>query len=82
VDGPAGLPVPEDGGLPLVGDADGGKVVGVNARLGNDLHHHGVLGGPDLHSVVLHPTLMGIKLGEFLLTDPNDVLRLVKEDRP
>ena len=82
VDGTAGVPVPQHGGLPLVGNADGGEVPGIHAGLGHHLHHDRVLGGPDLHGVVLHPALPGVILGEFLLRDGQDVLCPVKEDGP
>ena len=82
VDGASGLLVPEDGGLPLVGDADGGNVGRVHAGLGQHLHHDAVLGGPDLHGVVLHPALPGIVLGELLLGGAHDALLPVKEDGP
>ena len=79
---PSGLFVPDNGGLPLVGDADGGNLPGVNPGLGHYLHHHGVLAGPDFHGVVLHPAFPGVELGKFLLADPQDVLLSVKEDGP
>ena len=82
VDGPAGGLVPEDGGLPLVGDADSGDVPRGYAGFGDDLHHHGVLGGPDLHGVLLHPALLGVELGKLLLAGAYDVLRLVKQNGP
>ena len=73
----AGLPVPDDGGLPLVGDADALDVADLHPGLGDDLHHHRVLAGPDLHGVVLHPALMGVDLLKFPLLDADDVLLVV-----
>ena len=49
-------------------------------RLGDGLHHHPVLGRPDLHGVLLHPALMGIILGKLLLRHGEDVLLPVKEN--
>ena len=80
VDGPPGGPVPQNGGLTLVGDADGGDLRRVYPRLGDDLHHYPVLGGPDLHGVMLHPPLPGVELGELLLRHAENVLLPVKED--
>ena len=80
VDGHSGGLVPQDGGLALVRDADGGKVRSADVALGDDLHHHGVLAGPDLHGVVLHPALFRVELGELLLADGGDVLLFVKQD--
>ena len=74
--------VPQDGGLALVGDADARNVLGVYAALGDDLVHYAVLAGPDLHRVVLHPALMGVDLLKFPLMDADDVLLVVKQDRP
>ena len=82
VNGGAGGFVPDDGGFPLVGDADGRQVGGLDAALGHHLHHDGVLGGPDFHGVVLHPALFGVDLGEFLLADGDDILLLVEQDGP
>ena len=82
VDGCARGFIPQDGGLPLVGDADGRKICRPDVALGDDLHHHGVLAGPDLHGVVLHPALFRVKLGKLLLADGHDVLRLIKQDGP
>ena len=66
-DGKAGVPVPDHGGLPLIGDADGGDVPGVRAGFGHHLRHGGGLTGEDLHRVVLHPAGLGIELAEFPL---------------
>ena len=51
-----------------------------HAGLGDDLHHYPVLGGPDLHGVMLHPPLPGVELGELLLRHAENVLLPVKED--
>ena len=50
-----GCPVPEHGGLPLVGDPDRGDPRGIDPRLGDRLARRGELRRPDLHRVVLHP---------------------------
>ena len=52
----------------------------VHTRLGDDLHHHRVLGGPDLHGVMLHPALLGIELGKFLLADADNILLLIEKN--
>ena len=76
----AGLLVPDDGGLPLVGDADAGDLPHVHPALSQHLHQHAVLAGVYLHGVVLHPAGMGIVLGEFLLGKLHDVLVFVEQD--
>ena len=65
--GQACIFVPEHGGLPLVGNADGGQIRTVNSFLfksaSNDIL--GVL--PDLRWIVFHPTRLGKDLGKLLL---------------
>ena len=82
VDGAAGGLFPQDGGLALVGDANARNVSGVHAALGDHLVHHAVLAGPDLHGVVLHPALLRIDLLKFPLLHADNVLLVVKQDRP
>ena len=74
--------VPDNGSLPLVGDANGRNLPGIHTGLGHHLHHDGILAGPDFHGIVLHPAVMGIELGKLLLAYPQDILFPVKEDGP
>ncbi|MNC06296.1 hypothetical protein D3C75_538030 [compost metagenome] len=67
VDGFAGGFLPDNGGFTLVGDADGGDLLAVQAALGQHLGEDGGLGRPDLHGVVLDPARLGVVLGEFAL---------------
>ncbi len=55
VDGPAGAAVPDDGGLALVGDAEGGQVAGLEVELREGRADHGLGALPDLQRVVLDP---------------------------
>ena len=92
--GPAALPhdgvahglaggfVPDDGGFPLVGDADGGDVRGVGADDGHGLFRHLQLGGEDLVCVVFHPAGPGEDLGEFLLSHGADFAGVVEQNAP
>ena len=80
VDGAAGGLFPQDGGLPLVGDANGGDIVGIDTALGHHLVHDSILGGPDLHGVVLHPALLRIDLLKLALLHRNDILLIVEQD--
>ena len=82
VDRLAGVPVPDDGGLALVGDADGGDVGGRRADLVHGRQGHPQLGGPDLVGVVLHPAGLREILGEFLLGDAAHFPRFVEQDAP
>ena len=52
---PAGVPVPHDGGLALVGDAQGGEVGGLQGRLVQRALHDRGRALPDLDRVVLDP---------------------------
>ena len=74
----AGSLVPDDGGFPLVGDADTGD--GANGQSGNGVRRRLGLGTPDLHGVVLHPTGAGIVLGKRVLTPAHDIPLSVEYD--
>ena len=76
----AGGLVPDHGGLPLVGNANGGHVPGGGADLQQRLLGHTNLAGPDLHGVVFHPARLGEKLGELLLRHAANAAGLVKQD--
>ena len=80
VDGLAGVLVPDDGGLALVGDAHGGDVVAGQIGLGQCRFDHlpGVV--PDFNGVVLHPTGLREDLLVFLLTAGHDVAAVVEND--
>ena len=76
---PAGGLVPENGGLPLVGDADAGNVrLQALRRLGR----RPALRLPDLHGVMLHPAGLGIKLAEGILGLGHNVAQTVEHDGP
>ena len=54
--GAARVAVPHDRGLPLIGDADGGDLVGLEIRLAPRPTHDFLGGLPDLQRVMLHPS--------------------------
>ena len=80
VDGAAGFLIPHDGGFPLIGDADGGNFLRVDIAFGQYLHHYAVLGGVDLHGVVLHIAGLGVVLGELFLSHGDDILLPVEQN--
>ena len=82
VDRLPGGPVPEDGGLPLVGDADGGDLLGVDVGGAHGLRQGPLLRGPDVQRVVLHPAGLGVDLAEGVLGPGDDLPRLVEQDGP
>ena len=55
VDRLTGVTVPHNGGFALVGDADGGDVGGLDARLGDGAAHNGNDRGPYLLRIMFHP---------------------------
>src|SRR5690606_9697886 len=73
VDWFAGLPVPDDGCLPLVSDPDGGDLICAYVLVDQRFDHHRGLAGPDLIGVVLYPTLIWKKLLKFLLGNRDDL---------
>jgi len=76
----AGLAVPNDHGLALVGDADGGDVAGRQAGI-RQRDPHRVLGGaPQIAGRVLDPAGAGEVLFELLLSDALDGELPVEDD--
>ena len=80
VDGPARRPLPHDGRLPLVGDADGGDRLRCDTALRDAFGHRRVLGGIDFHRVLLHPARLRIILREFMAGERDDPALTVKEN--
>ena len=65
VDGPAGRALPDDRGLALVGDADGGDLAWAETRALERLARGRERVAPDLLGVVLHPAVGGEVLRMF-----------------
>ena len=72
--------VPEDGGLPLVGNADTGDAALRKAR--DSLCRGQTLRLPDLHGVVLYPAVLGIVLGKGVLRHGRNAALPVENDGP
>ena len=77
---PACLPVPNDGGLPLVGDPDSRHLGGVHPALGQHLGEDTVLAGIDLHGIMLHPAGLWVVLSKFPLGQADNILLPVEQD--
>ena len=75
-------PVPQDGRLPLVGDADARDGLGVDVGGVHRLRQCPGGGGPDLHGVVLHPARLGEDLPEGILGLGHDLPPAVEQDGP
>ena len=73
--------IPDDGGLALVGDSDGGDVSRADICLRECLRRHTRLSGPDVARVVLHPAWFGENLSELLLRDGDDGTGVIEDDR-
>ncbi len=73
-----GILVPEDGGLPLVGNSYGGNLFRSRPQHCHALCGHSQLGGPYLPGIVLHPAGPGVNLSEFLLRHGADIPCSVK----
>ena len=80
VDRLAGLAVPDDGGLALVGDADGRDVARPQPGAAERLDRDGDLRRPDLVRVVLDPAGLREDLLELLLRDADDGAVVVEHD--
>ena len=76
----ATLAVPDQGGLALVGNADGLELRRRDARCGQGIAGGGQLQAPDFQRVVLHPAGLGVDLWQFLLRHGNDVAAGVKHN--
>ena len=74
------MAVPDDGGLALVGDADGGEIAGHEAALLERVGDDFAGAAPDLIGVVLHPAGLRKDLFVFLLGDGDDAAGAVEDD--
>jgi len=79
-DGLAGVLVPDDGGLALVGYAYGGDGVGGKIGARKRLVGRSALAGPDFHGVVLDPARLGVDLLKILLGEGDDAGVAVEDD--
>ena len=76
----SGGPVPDNGGLPLVGDPQGGDLLGVDVGGVHRLRQGPLFRGPDLHGVMFHPARLGVDLAEGMLGAGHDLSRPVEQD--
>ena len=75
-------PIPHDGGLALIGDADRRHLGRAAARGRHFLARHGDLAGQDLLGIVLHPARAREHLAELLLCYRCDRSGSVEQERP
>ena len=78
VDRLAGVAVPHDGGLALVGNADGGDILGGGTDLVHGREGHAQLGGPDLVGIMLDPARFWINLLKLFLRYTANISFFVK----
>ena len=69
IDRLAGFRIPDKSGFPLVGNPDRSNVL--SPDLPHNLLHYIALGLPQFFGIVLHPSVLGEMLGEFLLANGN-----------
>ena len=81
-DGPAGLPVPEDRRLALVGHAHRRQVAGRERRPGQGRAGRFQLRRPDRLGVVFHDARRRQDLRELLLGGGDDPAGMIENDRP
>ena len=81
VDGLSSLTVPHDGGLALVGDADGGDVSRPKVRAPQRLGRHRNLRRPDLAGVMFNPARTREDLLKLALSDGDDGRIVIEDDR-
>jgi len=63
----AGVGIPHNRGLALVGNADGGDILAVDSDLGDSFGYDRCLGSPDLVRVMFHPSRLREDLGKLML---------------
>ena len=81
MDGLTAVAIPHHRGLALVGDADGGDGVGMDAAFELDLHHDGDLGRQDFHRVLLNPTGVRVDVLDVTPRAGDDDAVLVHDER-
>jgi hypothetical protein len=78
----AGIFIPEHGGLPLIGDADGGQIRSANIRFCQGAADHFLCVLPDLEGIMFHPSRLWKDLFMLLLVNVYDLSVAVKDDEP
>ena len=76
----AGRGFPNNGRLALVGDTDGGDLLGARVHLLHGFHGHAHLRGPDVHGVVFDPARLRIVLFKLALHDTRNLPFSVKQN--
>ena len=82
VDRLAGVAVPHQRGLALIGDPQAGDVVGRGVRCLQGLVEHFLGAGPDLLGIVLDPARLRKDLLVLLLGDGDDPAFVIEDHRP
>ena len=78
----AGFPIPQQGGFPLVGNADGRNVPHVHATQLHRFTKCRDLGGQNIVGIMLHPARLGIVLWKFHALGGQHVPCRVEYNRP
>ncbi len=82
IEGPPRAPFKHEGGLPLVGEAQGHHLLGLHPSLAQGLLGHPKLAFPDLQGIVLHPARPRVELAELPLGHGHRPPLQAEEDGP
>src|SRR5258706_5306787 len=77
----AGMAIPYDGSLALIGNTDRGDLARADSRARDRFHRYADLRFPDFVRVVLDPPRLRKYLAEFLLRDCLDRARMIEHHR-
>ena len=78
----AGIFIPEHGGFPLIGDADGGQIRSGNIRFCQGAADDLLRVLPDLKGIMFHPSRLRKDLFVLLLIGSNDLPVMIENDEP
>ena len=78
--GSSRMAIPHNGCLALVGHADGGNFVRVDAGAGDAFGQSGILVSIDGHRIMLDPSRLGIDLGKFMLSHGHKAAGAIKQN--
>ena len=74
------LSIPDNSGLSLIGNADGGNLVRGGTNFTERFYGNPDLAGPDFICIVFYPARIGIILPEFLLRGADNIPVTVKKN--
>jgi len=76
----AGVPVPQHGRFPLVGNANARNVLQIDTRFQHGFSGYRQLGGPYFQGIMFYPAGLRKVLGKFFLRHRHDMALIIKEN--